>query len=195
LEVLREPLESRQIMISRANAQACYPANFQLVAAMNPCPCGFLGSDRCRCTPDQVRRYKDKISGPLLDRIDLQVEVPQLPSDNLLQNKMEGKNTNGENSERVAQRVKLAYQRQLKRAGKLNAHMSNQEILTYCALNSEIKGLLNRAIEKLGLTARGFHRVLKVARTIADLEYTDPEHNEKLNTGHISEALSYRISN
>ncbi|MDX2464681.1 MAG: YifB family Mg chelatase-like AAA ATPase [Porticoccus sp.] len=184
LEVLREPLESQEIMISRVNAQTCFPANFQLIAAMNPCPCGFFGSDRCRCTPDQVRRYKDKISGPLMDRIDLHVNVPHLPGDKLIGGKKEG-----ESSLNVYQRVRTARQHQTDRAGKLNARLSNSEIMEHCLLDNEMKGLLNRAIQKLGLTARGFHRVLKVARTIADLE------NEKgLKTTHISEALGYRLS-
>ena len=184
LEVLREPLESREIMISRVNAQTRFPASFQLIAAMNPCPCGFLGSSRCRCTPDQIRRYKDKISGPLLDRIDLKVEVPHLPSDKLIQRKVDG-----ESSTEIYQRVKTAQQYQLNRAGKLNALMSNQEVIKHCTLDNEMKDLLNQAIQKLGLTARGFHRVLKVARTIADLE-----NDEVLKSAHISEALGYRLS-
>ena len=192
LEVLREPLESRQIMISRANAQACYPANFQLVAAMNPCPCGFLGSDRCRCTPDQVRRYRDKISGPLLDRIDLQVNVPHLPGNKLIQQR-----TEGETSETVYKRVLSARQKQTKRAGKLNALMSNQEAIKHCPLDDKQKALLNNAIKQLGLTARGFHRVIKIARTIADLDVTnqnDKSHAETPNINHLTEALSYRVT-
>jgi len=192
LEVLREPLESRQIMISRANAQACYPANFQLVAAMNPCPCGFLGSDRCRCTPDQVRRYRDKISGPLLDRIDLQVNVPHLPGNKLIQQR-----TEGETSETVYKRVLSARQKQTKRAGKLNALMSNQEAIKHCPLDDKQKSLLNNAIKQLGLTARGFHRVIKIARTIADLDVTnqnDKSHAETPNINHLTEALSYRVT-
>jgi magnesium chelatase family protein len=184
LEVLREPLESREIMISRVNAQVCYPSNFQLIAAMNPCPCGFFGSSRCRCTPDKVRRYKDKISGPLLDRIDLQVEVPHLPGDKLLNGK-----TEGDSSAVVYQRVLSAQQHQLNRADKLNSHMSNREVIKYCSLNLEQKSLLNRAIQRFGLTARGFHRVLKVARTIADLEG-----KPTLESEHLSEALCYRLS-
>ena len=183
LEVLREPLESREIMISRINAQTKYPANFQLVAAMNPCPCGFLGSERCRCTPDQVRRYRDKISGPLMDRIDLHVDVPHVPGDKLIQGK-----TQGESSAEIYQRVKVARQQQRNRAGKLNAQMNNQEVMEHCSLDHEIRALLNRAIDKLGLTARGFHRILKVARTIADLECC-----KNLETKHVSEALSYRL--
>jgi len=197
LEVLREPLESGEIMISRVNAQTRFPANFQLVAAMNPCPCGFLGSSRCRCTPDQVRRYKDKISGPLLDRIDLQVDVPHLPGNKLMQH-----HTEGEESSVVYKRVLSARQQQIKRAGKLNAQMSNQEAIKYCPMNDEQKALLNNAIAKLGLTARGVHRVIKVARTIADLEYADlnninqDNHSQfsTPNINHLTEALSYRIT-
>ena len=129
--------------------------------------------------------YKDKISGPLLDRIDLQVEVPHLPSDKLIQRKIDG-----ESSTEIYQRVKTARQYQLNRAGKLNALMSNKEVMEHCTLDNEMKDLLNRAIQKLGLTARGFHRVLKVARTIADLE-----NNETLKAAHISEALGYRLAN
>lgn len=188
LEVLREPLESREIMISRVNAQVCYPSNFQLIAAMNPCPCGFFGSDRCRCTPNQVRRYKDKISGPLLDRIDLQVEVPHLPGDKLLNGK-----TEGDSSATVYKRVLSAQQHQLNRTGKLNSHMSNREVIEHCSLNLEQKSLLNRAIQQLGLTARGFHRILKVALTIADLD-NRPVNTAGLETKHLTEALSYRIT-
>ena len=184
LEVLREPLESREIMISRINAQIRYPANFQLVAAMNPCPCGFQGSERCRCTPDQIRRYRDKISGPLLDRIDLQVDVPSLPSDKLVEGK-----TDGDSSDTVYQRVQIARQHQLDRAGKVNAQMSNRDVVKHCALNDPQKVLLQRAINQLGLSARGFHRILKVTRTIADLD-----DSATLKTDHLTEALGYRTT-
>jgi magnesium chelatase family protein len=190
LEVLREPLESREIMISRINAQTRFPASFQLVAAMNPCPCGFLGTERCRCTPDQVRRYKDKISGPLMDRIDLHVDVPHLPGNKLLSGKKEG-----ESSLDIYPRVKTARQYQLDRAGTLNAHLSNRELMEYCALDNTMKELLNKAIEKLGLTARGYHRILKVARTIADLEAAHTKTAAQgLKTDHLIEALSYRTT-
>lgn len=184
LEVLREPLESREIMISRVNAQIKYPACFQLIAAMNPCPCGYRGSERCRCTPDQIRRYQDKISGPLLDRIDLQVEVPNLPSDKLVERK-----TDGEASHSVYQRVKNARQHQLCRAGKVNAHMSNQEVLKHCPLNEPQKALIRRAVRQLGLSARAFQRILKVTRTIADLD-----NSPDLSIDHLTEALGYRIT-
>lgn len=190
LEVLREPLESQEIMISRVNAQTRFPANFQLIAAMNPCPCGFLGNERCRCTPDQIRRYKDKISGPLMDRIDLHVDVPHLPGNKLISGRKEG-----ECSSDIYKRVKGARQKQLDRAGKLNARLSNRELMEYCHLDNAMKDILNRAIEKLGLTARGYHRILKVARTIADLE-ASRENIEPvgLTTDHLIEALNYRIT-
>lgn len=190
LNVLREPLESGTIMISRVNAQVQYPASFLLVAAMNPCPCGFLGSNQCRCTPDQVRRYKNKISGPLMDRIDLHIEVPRLPTDKLIQGK-----TEGESSDEILQRVKIARQYQLNRAGVLNAKMSKPQLTKYCELNNEMKILLSQAVEKLGLTARGFHRTLKVAQTIADLDVTDNKAvPRQLNISHLREALSYRLN-
>lgn len=183
LEVLREPLESGEIMISRIQAQTLYPAKFQLVAAMNPCPCGYFGSNRCRCTPDQVARYKEKISGPLLDRIDLQVQVPAIPGKQLLESK-----TDGEDNSVIRQRVIQAREVQRERCGKINALLSANEIKQFCQLDQKQKNLMQQAIDKLGLSARGFHRILKVARTIADLEGS-----EKLTTAHIAEALSYRI--
>ena len=151
--------------------------------ATHLCPCGHYGSSRCRCTPDQINRYKEKISGPLLDRIDLQVQVPAIPGKQLLEGK-----TDGESSAVIQQRVIKARDIQLNRCGKINAHLSAPEVKQYCQLNQEQKDLMQQAIDKLGLSARGFHRVLKVARTIADLEGC-----KKLETGHISEALGYRL--
>jgi len=182
LEVLREPLESGEIMISRVQAQTRYPARFQLVAAMNPCPCGYQGSERCRCTPDQVRRYREKISGPLLDRIDLQVDVPALPSKELMQG-----NPESERSDVVRQRVTLARAKQRQRNNVLNSQLSSQQLQQYCPLQADQKQLLQRASERMDLSARAIHRVLKVARTIADLESS-----ETIEVTHLSEALSYR---
>lgn len=182
LEVLREPLESGEIMISRVQAQTRYPARFQLVAAMNPCPCGYQGSERCRCTPDQVRRYREKISGPLLDRIDLQVDVPALPSKELMQG-----NPESERSDVVRQRVTLARDKQRQRNNVLNSQLSSQQLQQYCPLQADQKQLLQRASERMDLSARAIHRVLKVARTIADLESS-----ETIEVTHLSEALSYR---
>jgi magnesium chelatase family protein len=183
LEVLREPMESGRITISRAARRADFKAQFQLVAAMNPCPCGYLGhfNGKCRCTPDQVARYRAKISGPLLDRIDIQIEVPAVPQEDLL------KQTNGESSAVIKSRVEAARQRQLARQGKPNALLTVTEIDTYCAPDLQSEALLRQAITRLNLSARAYHRVLKVARTIADLEGC-----EAIQLSHIAEAIQYR---
>ncbi len=185
LEVLREPIESGKIVISRAARQAEFPARFQLIAAMNPCPCGYFGhsNGRCRCTPDQVLRYRSKISGPLLDRIDMHIDVPALPVKDL--NKI---NTSvEESSETVQQRVSHARKIQLQRNACSNSQLSNTHIKQYCRLDKKDAALLEDAIEMLGLSARAYQRILKVARTIADLESV-----ENINTKIISEAISYR---
>jgi len=185
LEVLREPLESGTILISRAARQAEFPARFQLVAAMNPCPCGYLSDPkgRCRCTQEQVSRYRSRISGPLLDRIDLQVEVPALPIETL----SSWKNLPEENSETVLKRVKNAVQKQHQRSLKLNARLSNRDVQAFCVLKPNAEKFINQAIEKLGLSARSYHRILRVARTIADLE-----DHETVEMPHLSEALSFK---
>lgn len=184
LEVMREPLESGHIHISRANAQVSYPAQFQLIAAMNPCPCGFLGDPqgRCRCTPPQVERYRGKISGPLLDRIDLHVKVTALPIRDL-QNA-----PNGESSAIVLQRVRGARQLQLARQGKANAELAGKEMEQYCHLAQAPQQLLAQAMDKLQLSARAYDRILRVARTLADLEDA-----AAIGISHISEALAYRV--
>jgi len=183
LEVLREPLESGRITISRAARQADFPAEFQLVGAMNPCPCGYLGhyTNKCRCTPDQVARYRGKISGPLLDRIDLQIEVPAVPQLDLV------KAQRGEPSEVIRQRVAAAFARQLARQGKSNAKLEVKEIDTLCIPSEAGEALLKNAIQRMGLSARAYHRILKVARTIADLAGVDA-----IEVGHIAEAIQYR---
>lgn len=184
LEVLREPLESGEIIISRATQQVCFPANFQLIAAMNPCPCGYYGDTQrhCRCTPDQIRRYRDKISGPLLDRIDLQVNVNRMPAKFMMQTTQ-----SNENSANVRQRIADTRNRQLQRAGKTNAMLSSKELEQYCRLNKDNQQLLSQAINQLKLSPRAYHRILKVARTIADLE--DMGH---IDSRHLNEAIGYR---
>ncbi len=185
LEVLREPLESGQITISRAARQAEFPARFQLIAAMNPCPCGYHGhpSGRCRCSPDQVQRYRSKISGPLLDRIDLHVEVPSLPLEMLHGEAMPG----AESSHVVARRVASARHRQARRGGQANSQLDNRQIRRHCQLEAQSQQLLENAISKLGLSARAYHRILKVARTIADLAG-----EEHIGHAHLTEAIGYR---
>jgi magnesium chelatase family protein len=185
LEVLREPLESGAITISRAARQAEFPARFQLVAAMNPCPCGFHGdaSGRCRCTPDKVTQYRSRISGPLLDRIDMHVEVPAVPRELLLNKKTSG----GESSGAVRERVEAARARQHHRSGCINAALNNQQIDESCQLDGDGQRLLEQAIDRLGLSARAYHRVLKVARTIADLAA-----EENICASHLAEAVRYR---
>ncbi|MEO5342506.1 MAG: YifB family Mg chelatase-like AAA ATPase [Gammaproteobacteria bacterium SHHR-1] len=184
LEVLREPLENGHITISRAARSADFPARFQLIAAMNPCPCGYLGDSerRCACSQEQVRRYRARISGPLLDRIDMHVEAPRLPPDLLLQAQADG-----ETSAQVRQRVLAARQRQLERAGKANAALGPTEIQRHCALDPASSQLLQDAIRRLGLSARAYHRILKVARTAADLAASPA-----IQAAHIAEAIGYR---
>ena len=186
LEVLREPMESGEIMISRVAAQSRYPANFQLIAAMNPCPCGFLGSQRCSCTPDQINRYRSKISGPLLDRIDLQVQVSKIENRELLNQRTQVK---GESNQQIQQRISAARERQINRQGKINNQLSSLELKTICPLNSEQQTLMDSAINRFALSTRGFYRVLRVARSIADLES-----RETVATEDYQEALSYRIT-
>ena len=185
LEVLREPLESGRIVISRAANQVQYPANFQLIAAMNPCPCGYLGdkSGRCRCTEEQVNRYQYKISGPLMDRIDMVIEVHSIPNAIINQTKDE----NAESSTTIRQRVVDAFNRQLQRSGTINSELKTNDIEKHCILSETDKTLLQTATTKLGLSGRAIHRVMKVARTIADLA-----NSEKILTQHLSEAISYR---
>ena len=184
LEVLREPLESGKITISRAARQAEFPAQFQLIAAMNPCPCGYLGhpNGKCHCTPDQVSRYRARISGPLLDRIDIQIEVPAVPQEELMRQRI-----TGEKSSVIRARVTESHQRQLERQGKTNSRLSVKEIDRFCALDTTSENLLKQAISRLNLSARAYHRILKVARTIADLAAI-----EKINNQHIAEAIQYR---
>jgi magnesium chelatase family protein len=183
LEVLREPLESGHIHISRAAKQADFPARFQLIAAMNPCPCGYLGhfNNKCRCTPDAVSRYQGKISGPLLDRIDMQIQVPALPHADLL------RQNDGEASAQIQARVEHAFERQMRRQNKSNNLLSTKEIDQLCATDAAAAQLLRNAMVKLDWSARAYHRVLKVARTIADLA-----NSTEIQQAHVAEAIQYR---
>ena len=184
LEVLREPLESGVVTISRAARQSEFPARFQLVAAMNPCPCGWAGdpAGRCRCSAEAVARYRGRISGPLLDRIDLQIEVPRLPPADLRPDA-----PGGEPSAVVRARVDAARALQLARAGVPNAQLGQSQTMRLCALAPRDQGLLEQAVDALQLSARSMHRILRVARTIADLAG-----NEAIATPHLTEAIGYR---
>ena len=183
LEVLREPMETGEISISRAARQVNFPARFQVIGAMNPCPCGYSGhpSIECQCTPQQVMRYRSKISGPLLDRFDLHVEVPVQSGDVLMQS-----GGDGEPSSVVRERVAHARERQARR-GCVNATLSGRELQEACSLERSGEKLLSGAMEKLGLSARALHRILRVARTLADLDGSDV-----VAQPHLVEALGYR---
>ena len=184
LEVLREPLESGVITVSRAARHAEFPASFQFIAAMNPCPCGYLGDPqgKCRCTSEKIDRYRARLSGPLLDRLDLHIEVPRAPSQIL-----QRESRNIESSATVATRVLRARELQLARQGVANARLNNREIERYCRPTTKALALLERAAATIGLSARGYHRVLKVGRTIADLADL-----ETIDTAQISEAMALR---
>jgi len=187
LEVLRQPLEDSKVTISRASTTLTYPSNFMLVAAMNPCPCGYFADPKhaCRCSYRQIHRYRSKISGPLLDRIDIHVEVPAVPYKDLMTE------STAEPSADISQRVAAARQVQSGRFARAkiycNAQMSSRHIKTHCKIDDASRRLLESAIDKLGLSARAFNRVLKIARTIADLE-DKPD----IQVDHISEAIQYR---
>ncbi|SFR93841.1 magnesium chelatase family protein [Dyella sp. OK004] len=186
LEVLREPLESGSIVISRALRQSTFPAQFQLVAAMNPCPCGYAGDsrNRCQCTPDQIQRYRARISGPLLDRIDMCVDVPRQPLTELGAKR----GAHDEDSATVRARVVKARHQALVRAGRSNAEISTRELERDCALGPAERAWFEGALERLGLSARAYHRTLRVARTIADLDGGAAA----LDRVHLAEALQYR---
>lgn len=184
LEVLREPLESGRISVSRAARQVEFPARFQLLAAMNPCPCGYLGhpANRCQCTPDQVARYRSRVSGPLLDRIDIQIEVPAVPEHDLV-----GRTSAAESSAAVRDRVEAAARAQVERQGMSNARLDPGAVDALCAPDAAAEALLRAAIGRLGLSARAYHRILKVARTIADLAGAP-----RVQSAQVAEAIQYR---
>jgi magnesium chelatase family protein len=183
LEALREPLENGRILISRAARQAEFPARFQFLAAMNPCPCGHLGSPltACRCSPDSVARYQARISGPLLDRIDLRVEVPAVAPEAL------GAAADGESSSKIAARVRLAHERAHERQACANAQLAGAALDEHCRLEPAATAFLQLAALRLGWSGRGFHRVLRVARSIADLA-----DSETITLAHLAEAIQYR---
>lgn len=183
LEVLRQPLESKEIVISRASRQITFPANFQLIAAMNPCPCGyaFNQDSRCQCSADAIKRYQNRISGPLLDRIDLHIDVPPLKAQELQDDRPV------ESSETVRTRVINAYHLQINRQNCLNQALSPKQLEAYAILDEPSKNMIEMAQQRLNLSARAYHRILRVARTIADLGQS-----ELIQSMHLSEALSYR---
>jgi magnesium chelatase family protein len=188
LEVLRQPLEDGIVQISRAKISICYPARFMLVCAMNPCPCGFLSDENhpCTCTPVQAQRYHSRLSGPLLDRIDIHVEVPRVSYKRLSEERR------GESSDAIRERVKESRKIQWERYRMeeemyCNAHMGTKEIEKYCAIGQDARRLLREAVDYFGLSARAYHRILKVSRTIADLVG-----REDIEVGDISEGVQYR---
>ena len=187
IEALREPMEKGKITVSRARLTVEFPANFMLVCAMNPCPCGFYGSRKreCACSFEQIRRYRSRVSGPILDRIDIQIEVPELEYEDV------SSGEKGESSKDIRKRVEKARATQRKRLKNekisTNAQMDVKQIERYCNLDDEGKKIMEKAMERLGLSARGYSKVLKVARTIADLEQ-----EENILPSHLKEALQYR---
>ncbi|MEQ1558861.1 MAG: YifB family Mg chelatase-like AAA ATPase [Methyloglobulus sp.] len=185
LEVLREPLETGHITISRAARQVDFPARFQLVAAMNPCPCGYLGdaSGRCHCTSEQVMRYRARVSGPLLDRIDMHLDVPRISHEVLRKGSPQGEET----SANIRTRVVAARNRAIERSGKANSALTAKEVKQLCLLSEQGHQLLEQAMDKFGLSHRAYHRILKLARTIADLA-----ESKDIEVNHLSEAISYR---
>lgn len=186
VEALRQPLEDKQVTVSRVKQSVSYPAHFMLVGTSNPCPCGYYGTDKdCECTPHQISRYAQKLSGPILDRIDLHISVNEVQHEKLLHS-----NRHEESSTDIRSRVQKARNLQQERfnsASKTNAEMSNKDIKTYCSLSKEAENLLNQAAKTLNISARSYIRTVKVAQTIADLE-----NSESINAKHIGEALQYR---
>lgn len=188
LDSLRQPLETNEVTISRATTQITFPANFQLIGAMNPSPCGFISGEQRRSTPDQILRYLGRLSGPFLDRFALSVMVPLLPKGMLACSQTgKGKEKKPESSEKIKLRVNKARERQVLRQGKLNHTLTTQEIIEYCQLSLDDAEFLEKAMNKMGLSIRAWHSLLKVARSIADLAESD-----KVQRCHLMESLSYR---
>ena len=187
LEVLRQPLEDKKVTISRASSRITYPSSFMLVAAMNPCPCGYLSDPKheCRCSYRQIHKYRSKISGPLLDRIDIHVEVPAVPYKDLRQNA--GVESSLEIRRRVAGARQIQSQRLKRTSIYCNSQMSSRHVRKYCEIGEESSRMLETAIDKLGLSARAYNRIIKISRTIADME-DEPD----ISVDHISEAIQYR---
>jgi len=187
LESLRQPMEDRTVTVSRVQGSVTFPASFMLASAMNPCPCGYYGDPfkECKCSPGEISRYHKKISGPLLDRIDIFIDVPHINYEKLTEDKP------AETSKKVRDRVKAAHEIQLRRfqGTKLscNADMTPKEVKEFCIVESASQSLLRAAMKQLHLTARSFHRILKLSRTIADLENSDI-----IKAYHVAEALQYR---
>ncbi len=186
LEVLREPLEEKVINISRANGFVTYPTNFMLIASMNPCPCGYFGSsDKCNCTPYNIQKYVGKISGPLLDRIDIHVEAPQVDYKNLIVNKKA--TSSKELKEIVVRTINIQKERYKNENISYNSELSANLINTYCQITPDIEAFMQKIHDKLNLSARAYHKILKVARTIADIDQ-----KENIELSHIAEAVQYR---
>lgn len=188
LEAMRQPMEDGKVEISRVAGRIEYPAQFQLIAAVNPCPCGFLGDPKkeCKCSPRDIEKYKRKISGPILDRIDLHINVPAVETEKII-----GNIAKGESSEKIRNKVMECRKKQYERLGKLgifcNAQMKNKQVKEFCRLDIDGVHVLRLAMEKFDLSARSYFRVLKVARTIADFEGS-----EDVLSSHLAEALQYR---
>jgi magnesium chelatase family protein len=187
LEVLRQPLEDGIVTIARVQASIAYPARFMLIAAMNPCPCGYFGDPQhgCTCSPTQIRKYQQRVSGPLLDRIDIHIEVPRLTPDDLLRTQP------GEPSEAIRERVVRARQIQQKRFEgtnvRCNAQMTTRMLRQFCPLSDDVKTMLRQVSQQMGISARAFDRIVKLARTIADLAG-----EEHIGLTHVAEAIQYR---
>lgn len=188
-EALRQPLEDKKIDISRANGRITYPADFMLVATMNPCPCGYYGdkAKECSCTNNQITSYQKRISGPLMDRIDIVVNVSRVPNNELLEQSMLNNNQHLTAIESINRGINMQNLR-YGSCSKYNSSLTSSEVKTYAQLDSETKKLLNQAADKLAISSRGYFKIIKIARTIADIAG-----EQNISVAHISEALQYRI--